>query len=304
MREEIRLAPAIHNQAPLTESHAGGFPSLSILAGIFPNTVLRLLIASSILIWAGGVCAVSANPPVLITESTSTRALALESVNLTREPFLALSSSSWNADHQTRVILFALNLPTRSGDNNSPVFADAEDATHHHYSLTVECVVPVPLFEGLSEVVLKLSDSIGDAGDLLVGITYGGANSNRVRIAVGHVGGGLPDDPGAGPALIPPYVISGYARSGGVGFSGVLVTLEGAEGQTTTNDNSGFYSFQVNTSGNDYAISFAKTFYEFNPTVFNLHMLTSNQSIGDSAANRQSFTISGLVRDDEGQPLN
>ena len=119
MREEIRLAPAIHNQAPLTESHAGGFPSLSILAGIFPNTVLRLLIASSILIWAGGVCAVSANPPVLITESTSTRALALESVNLTREPFLALSSSSWNADHQTRVILFALNLPTRSGDNNS-----------------------------------------------------------------------------------------------------------------------------------------------------------------------------------------
>ena len=304
MREETRLAPAVHNQAPLTESYAGSFRSLSILAGVFPNTILRWLIASLILIWAGGGCVVSGNPPVLITESTSTRAIALESVNFTREPFMALSSSPWNADHQTRVILFALNLPTGSGVDNSLVSADAEDATHQHYSLTVECVVPVPSFQGLSEVVVKLSDSMGNAGDLLVRITYGGANSNRVRIGVGHVGSGPPDDPGAGPALIPPYVISGYVRLAGAGFSGVSVTLAGGEAQTTTTDNSGFYSFQVTTAGNDYAISFAKAFYEFNPKVCTVQMLTSNQSIGDSGANRQLLSISGFVQDDEGQPLN
>ncbi len=40
---------------------------------------------------------------------------------------------------------------------------------------------------------------MGDIGDVLVGITYRGVASNRVRVGMGHIGGGPPDDPGAVP---------------------------------------------------------------------------------------------------------
>jgi uncharacterized protein GlcG (DUF336 family) len=38
-----------------------------------------------------------------------------------------------------------------------------------------------------------------DAGDVLIGINYHGSQSNRVRVGIGHIGGGPPDDAGAIP---------------------------------------------------------------------------------------------------------
>src|SRR5437879_6632299 len=38
-----------------------------------------------------------------------------------------------------------------------------------------------------------------DLGDVLVRIYYHGTASNRVRVAIGHIGGGPPDDLGAVP---------------------------------------------------------------------------------------------------------
>jgi hypothetical protein len=46
----------------------------------------------------------------------------------------------------------------------------------------------------VTAVIVRLNDSLGDVGDVLVGITLRGATSNRVRIGIGHVGGGPPDD--------------------------------------------------------------------------------------------------------------
>jgi hypothetical protein len=43
-------------------------------------------------------------------------------------------------------------------------------------------------------VIVRLHDDLVDNGDVLVGITYHGATSNRVRIGIGHIGGGPPDD--------------------------------------------------------------------------------------------------------------
>jgi hypothetical protein len=65
------------------------------------------------------------------------------------------------------------------------------------YPLTVEHVGPVEGFPWLTEIVVRLNDNLGDVGDVLVGITFHGAASNRVRIGIGHVGGGPPDDPTA-----------------------------------------------------------------------------------------------------------
>src|SRR4029077_3257096 len=63
----------------------------------------------------------------------------------------------------------------------------------------VEYVGPVPDEPWATSIVARLSDQMGDVGDVLVRVTYRGVSSNRVRVAIGHVGDGPPDDPGAVP---------------------------------------------------------------------------------------------------------
>jgi len=44
---------------------------------------------------------------------------------------------------------------------------------------------------------------MGDIGDVLVGVTLRGTTSNRVRVGIGHIGGGPPDDISPVPDLGP-----------------------------------------------------------------------------------------------------
>ena len=55
----------------------------------------------------------------------------------------------------------------------------------------------VPDQNWATAVILKLNEQMNDPGDVLVRIYYHGVASNRVRVGIGHVGGGPPDDPGA-----------------------------------------------------------------------------------------------------------
>jgi uncharacterized protein GlcG (DUF336 family) len=148
-----------------------------------------------------------ANKLTLISEDTSTRAVAVESVTQTREPFSPTSTVSWGVDNRTRIMIFAMGLNLQPGETATAVAADAEDGAHHIYRLEVEYVGPVPEQEWISSIVLRLNDQMSDQGDVLVGITWHGMQSNRVRVGIGHVGDGPPDDPGAVPtpgATTPP----------------------------------------------------------------------------------------------------
>jgi photosystem II stability/assembly factor-like uncharacterized protein len=137
--------------------------------------------------------------PILISEETSTRALAVNSPFWTREPFQLDSPLSSATDKRTRVMLFAMNFDLMPGESASVVTAEAEDASHHIYPLTVETVGTLPDFNWLRFVVLRLHDEMGDIGDVLVRIRVHGKSSNRVRMGIGHIGGGPPDDPDAVP---------------------------------------------------------------------------------------------------------
>ncbi|MCA1593998.1 MAG: heme-binding protein [Acidobacteria bacterium] len=148
------------------------------------------------------------NRPVLLSETTTTRAVALDSVTRLREPFALASPVRLSADNRTRVMLFAMNLQLDAAGDYSGVTADAEDGAHRIYTLAVEHVGPVPGQEWMSSVVVKLNDELGDVGDVLVRVTYQGVASNRVRVGIGHVGGGLPDDSGAVPTPAPAAVVS------------------------------------------------------------------------------------------------
>ncbi|MEA2207002.1 MAG: hypothetical protein QOE77_3778 [Blastocatellia bacterium] len=137
--------------------------------------------------------------PILISEATSTRAIALESVTQQHEPFSSIASVRFGADNQTRIILFAMNLSLPAGEAFSAVTADAEDANHRVHPLVVEYVGKVPEQSWATAITLRLNEELGDVGDVLVRINYAGVSSNRVRVGIGHVGDGPPDDQNAVP---------------------------------------------------------------------------------------------------------
>ncbi|MFL6208889.1 MAG: heme-binding protein [Pyrinomonadaceae bacterium] len=148
--------------------------------------------------------AAQATRPVLVSEADSTRAVALESVTRMREPFTRTTLHNFAPDQRTRLQFVVLNIePFASMDN---VQVEAEDANQHVYSLPVEHLGMVPGQPLLSSVTVRLTDDLGDVGDVLVRLTYRGVQSNRVRVAIGHIGGGLPDDTGAIPTPAPAAV--------------------------------------------------------------------------------------------------
>ncbi|HXQ71374.1 MAG TPA: heme-binding protein [Pyrinomonadaceae bacterium] len=132
--------------------------------------------------------------PVLISHADSTRAIAFDSVARRREPFKTTAEISFGSDSATRIMLFAMNLPS-----NEILSADAEDADHNLYLLTVEHVGPVPNQPWASSIVIRLSPDLPEEGDVLVRIKYRDVVSNRVRVGIGQVGGGPPDDLNAVP---------------------------------------------------------------------------------------------------------
>lgn len=141
----------------------------------------------------------SISPTLISVSDVSTRAVALESVSMRSEPFSLSSAGNFSPnDPRTRITLFVMNLDLLAGETQNSLAADAEDAAHAHYPLKVEYVGQVPNFEGIYMVVLRLNDLMtANLGDVLIRLNLHGMGSNRVRVAIGQIGGGPADDPGA-----------------------------------------------------------------------------------------------------------
>src|SRR5829696_9213214 len=198
---------------------------------------LRAAVCLAALAAAAGAQGLPPGSPVLLTEGTgqTTRAVAYEAVTSRSEPFPVASAVNWNADksntrdQQTRVMLFAFNLPLLAGEGANALTADAQDASGRIYPLKVEALskpkyvqlMPVPgdpsrqvptevAQEWLWAVTLRLDDQMTDTlGDVLVRINLHGLSSNRVRIAIGQNGAGPSVDAAtefiaAAPATPPP----------------------------------------------------------------------------------------------------
>jgi hypothetical protein len=139
------------------------------------------------------VCATPARPvlaqtaaPRLVAEEGTDQAVAVEPVTRARDPFPVTQVPAFSADARTRVMLFAENAGLLPGETPSALAATAEDAAHNVYPLTVERVDPVPNFEWMSSIVVRLSDQMSDStGEVLVSVTLRGQSSNRVRFRVG-----------------------------------------------------------------------------------------------------------------------
>ena len=149
--------------------------------------------------FAPATAAPSISPTLISVSAGSTRAVALESVSMRSEPFSLSSEGNFSPnDPRTRITLFVMNLDLLAGETENSLTADAEDAAHLHYPLKVEYVGQVPNFPGIYMVVMRLNDLMtANLGDVLVRLNLHGMGSNRVRVAIGQIGGGPADDPGA-----------------------------------------------------------------------------------------------------------
>jgi uncharacterized protein (DUF1800 family) len=141
--------------------------------------------------------------PTLLSQIGNTRALALESISLKAEPFSLTTPVPFGTDNRTRIAIFARSVQLLAGEGANAFTADAQDASGKRYPLKVEYVGQVPNFTGITMIVVRLSDEMGDLGDVLLSLNLHGMVSNGVRVGIGHVGGGPADDVGAGPTPAP-----------------------------------------------------------------------------------------------------
>ena len=175
--------------------------------------VVCLLLASST---PTRKAAAQTTPPRLLARANTTRAIALESATLMAEPFPLTQIIQFGVDNRTRILLFSENLGLLAGEGAEAVTAEAEDANHIRHVLVVERVDPVSGYPWMRAIVMRVNQNLGDAGDVLIGITVHGLVSNRVRVGIGHVGGGPPDDPPT--TLPPPDLGPGASLRGNVPF--------------------------------------------------------------------------------------
>lgn len=264
---------------------------------------LGLKITITLLAFGLASTTAASQKPILVSTPTSTRAIALEAVSFTREPFSPRPSSTlYGLGQSTRIIVFVLNLSLQPNEGPSAVTAYAEDADHQNYDLAVEYVGKVSGQEWLTAVILKLDQNMGDVGDVLIKIRYQGIDSNRARVAIGHVGGGLADDPGSGPTPVPPYIINGQITLGGLAFPDVPVELRGLSTASVTTNNNGAFAFIVASPG-DYTLTPSKRFFTFTPTAILLPDLANSRTVNFSAV-RDTYTINGFAEDDQGSRVD
>src|SRR5689334_924372 len=150
-----------------------------------------------LLIFSGLVQAATNKKPVLLSQAASTRAIALEAVTFRAEPFQPTASPAFSSDTRTRICIFAMDLELLPGEGANAFTSDVQDASGKLYPLRVEFIGQVPGFPGITMMVVRLADDLGDAGDVLLRVNLHGMSSNRVRVAIGHSGGGPADDAGA-----------------------------------------------------------------------------------------------------------
>ncbi len=171
---------------------------------------LSRLFAALVLVSAGTLASFAQgdpNPnspvPVLLSQQTSTRALAVpetasRQTDLSNIPVRAFEPNA-------RITLFVTNLAMMPTEGSNAFRIYGMDRRGRIYRF------PVVGFQRMSRggdvyaITIQLTDEIGyweppaADGDLLFQLTWRGQGSNRVRVGLGKIGGPIADDPGARP---------------------------------------------------------------------------------------------------------
>lgn len=122
--------------------------------------------------------------PLLLTDLNSEFAAALDSVTQTRDPFSLINPYNLSNDMRRRVSLFVWRLGLLPGDTASSVSVVAEDDQAQTYPLVVEYIGPLAGVGDVTQIVVRLPDSVvGAPRDLWVKVGRG-TFSNRAIIKI------------------------------------------------------------------------------------------------------------------------
>lgn len=128
---------------------------------------------------------VSDDAPVLLTEEAVQRAVALDSVVQSRDPFSLLNLANLSNDHRRRISLFAWRLGLLPTDTAANLTVIAEDDQGRVYPLTVEFVGMLNTPPDVAQINVILPDNvIGAPRDLWIRVQLRGPASNKASIAI------------------------------------------------------------------------------------------------------------------------
>jgi hypothetical protein len=122
--------------------------------------------------------------PVLLTEENTERAVALDSVTQTRDPFPLINTHNFSSDQRTRVSLFTKGLELLPGEDASALSALAEDGQGNVYILSVEYFGALTGVTSIKQLIIKLPENISTPNDLWVKITLRSTTTNRALIKI------------------------------------------------------------------------------------------------------------------------
>ena len=115
------------------------------------------------------------------------RAVAMELTQWVPEPFSITTTILSDGRNRTRIIVFATDLGLSPGEGVEALSAEAEDSNHVLHPLRVEFVSPLNGLPKISQIVIRLTRDLDNAGDVLITLKSHGLTSNKARIAVGPV---------------------------------------------------------------------------------------------------------------------
>jgi len=124
------------------------------------------------------------DPPVPQLLATNTgRAVALDSVTKTNEPFRVLASHRLSADGRTRITLFVTGVLLDPSDLQF-VTVQAEDAQQRVFDLPCEATGRVRNVGWMSQITVRLPDALAGAGNVNVSVTVRGQVSNKAPVQI------------------------------------------------------------------------------------------------------------------------
>jgi hypothetical protein len=130
---------------------------------------------------------VNDDAPVLLIDETTGRALALDSMLFTRDPFSLIEPNYFGtADKRRRVALFVWRLVIVSAGTPTDLTVTARDDAGGTYNLPVEFVSDLLGVDDAAQIVVRLPDNVpGTPRDLFVKVqSQGGPASNEAVIKI------------------------------------------------------------------------------------------------------------------------
>ena len=124
--------------------------------------------------------------PVLLIDVTTGRAVALDSVNLTRDAFSLLNPFNLEStDHRRRISLFVWRLGLLPGDTAANLTVTADDGAGGVYTLPVEHISQFTGVDNVTQIVVRLPDVVvGAPRDLTVKVQLRGPATNGAVIKI------------------------------------------------------------------------------------------------------------------------